>query len=152
MTISVTQEQLETIIKNSISWSEAMRKCGRTPRGASFQYFQSRVRKLGIDTSHFLGKAAHAGERGSGKSTKKTWESVLIKRNTLDRESTKILRRAFSEYCKYKGIENRCSRCSNEGIWFGKVLKLEVDHKDGCRWNNEPTNLEWLCPNCHSIK
>jgi hypothetical protein len=26
----------------------------------------------------------------------------------------------------------------------------ELEHKDGNSENNDPENLEWICPNCHS--
>jgi hypothetical protein len=43
-----------------------------------------------------------------------------------------------------------CNKC---GIseWMGVPLSLDVDHIDGNRDNNNRTNLEALCPNCHSI-
>jgi 5-methylcytosine-specific restriction endonuclease McrA len=59
------------------------------------------------------------------------------------------------------GIENKRRRvfeeqnfcCSNCGIseWQGKKIPLELEHKDGNNQNNERSNLEGLCPNCHSI-
>jgi 5-methylcytosine-specific restriction endonuclease McrA len=44
-----------------------------------------------------------------------------------------------------------CSRCDNPGEWQGETLSLEVDHIDGNRDNNLPSNLRFLCPNCHSL-
>jgi 5-methylcytosine-specific restriction endonuclease McrA len=39
------------------------------------------------------------------------------------------------------GIEN----------WLGKDITLELHHVDGNRFNNELSNLQILCPNCHSL-
>jgi hypothetical protein len=147
-----TNEELSEIVKNSISWSDVIRACGAPIGGAAYQHYQSRVKKLNFNTSHFLGKAAHAGPRGTGKAKRKHWSEILIFRKTNDRERSNKFRRAYKEYCEEKNIPIQCVDCKNGGEWYGKKLKLEINHKDDCRWNNIPENLEWLCPNCHSIK
>jgi hypothetical protein len=44
---------------------------------------------------------------------------------------------------------HKCNRCSiNE--WLGKPIILELEHIDGNNKNWQRTNLEFLCPNCHS--
>ena len=45
--------------------------------------------------------------------------------------------------------EHKCSRC---GIseWMNNPISLEVDHIDGDNSNDDRSNLEALCPNCHS--
>lgn len=40
---------------------------------------------------------------------------------------------------------NKCERCS-----FGKYEILQIHHKDKNRNNNNLSNLELICPNCHS--
>ena len=148
----ITDEKLSEIVKKSISWSQVIRMCDGKIGGASYQHYQSRVKRLGYDTSHFLGKAAHAGPRGTGKAKKKHWSEILVNRKTLDRERNKKFRRAYTEYCKENDIPIQCIDCKNDGTWFDKKLTLEINHKDECRWNNIPINLEWVCPNCHSVK
>ena len=44
----------------------------------------------------------------------------------------------------------KCQLCSNEGVYNGKPLSLQIDHIDGKASNNNPSNLRLLCPNCHS--
>ena len=45
---------------------------------------------------------------------------------------------------------NKCNKC---GLfeWFGEKITFELEHIDGNHSNNERTNLEALCPNCHSL-
>jgi hypothetical protein len=44
---------------------------------------------------------------------------------------------------------NKCKTC---GIseWNGKSITFEVEHIDGNSENNHQSNLELICPNCHS--
>ena len=47
-------------------------------------------------------------------------------------------------------FEYKCNKCGiNE--WMGEKITLEIEHKDGDNWNNKKENLEFLCPNCHSL-
>lgn len=43
----------------------------------------------------------------------------------------------------------KCNSCSIDS-WNGQSITLEVNHKDGKSSNNVMSNLEFLCPNCHS--
>lgn len=48
-----------------------------------------------------------------------------------------------------KKAEYRCELC-NLSDWLGAPITLEVHHIDGVNNNNETSNLQVLCPNCHS--
>ena len=43
----------------------------------------------------------------------------------------------------------RCTRCGFEARWHGQ---LDMDHIDGNRLNNDASNLQTLCANCHRLK
>jgi hypothetical protein len=46
--------------------------------------------------------------------------------------------------------EDKCECCGISNIWNGKKLSLQLNHIDGNSRNNLLSNLEILCPNCHT--
>lgn len=46
--------------------------------------------------------------------------------------------------------ERKCEYCGNTE-WLGQPIILELHHIDGNKTNNNLSNLQLLCPNCHSI-
>jgi hypothetical protein len=149
---NILDNQLKTFVKNSVSFSEVARKCGRVPVGAQLQWLRNRIIKLKLDTSHFLGRAARAGERQTGVCRKHLWHEVLVNSKSKIRVQAKKLHRAYSEYCNKKGIAYKCAVCNTEPIWNNMTLKFQLDHIDEQCGNNLPNNLRWICPNCHTQK
>lgn len=51
--------------------------------------------------------------------------------------------------CLIHLIGDHCHQC---GIvdWNGENLTFQVDHKNGDPSDNDPDNLQLVCPNCHS--
>ena len=45
--------------------------------------------------------------------------------------------------------QDACSRC---GFVPEHSCQLDVDHIDGNRFNNDPSNFQTLCANCHRLK
>lgn len=45
--------------------------------------------------------------------------------------------------------DGKCNKCGIDS-WQGKPISLELDHIDGNNKNNDRSNLECLCPNCHA--
>ena len=54
---------------------------------------------------------------------------------------------SLSPYRKHK--KDSCEEC---GFIPEHSSQLDVDHIDGDRWNNDPSNLQTLCANCHRLK
>ena len=63
----------------------------------------------------------------------------------LDRMSPKGAGRNYI-YRQYK--KTYCETC---GVSYHRC-QLDVDHIDGDHSNNDPTNLQTLCANCHRLK
>lgn len=90
-------------------------------------------------------------KRTTKKASAETWQSVLI----LDPNpvSRSTVRRHYAAWRREHQIPDRCDipGCMFFAApleWNGRPLKLIVDHEDGNRYNNTPTNLRYLCPNC----
>ena len=47
-------------------------------------------------------------------------------------------------------VTDRCNRCGQGTVWNDLPLVLELNHIDGVNNNNELSNLEIICPHCHS--
>lgn len=62
------------------------------------------------------------------------------------KRSASQLRRALNEI----GRKYECEKCSLIH-WHGQELTIEIHHLDGNPLNNVETNLQFLCPNCHSL-
>lgn len=87
-------------------------------------------------------------QKAKKSNNRKTADEYLIMGGPLDRrQKGSLLTRCLRE----KGIAYKCNCCGIDE-WMGKPLVLEVDHIDGCYWNNTFENLQFLCPNCHTMK
>ena len=69
----------------------------------------------------------------------------LYKERQLERAANKHY--GSQRYKRYR--KDHCEEC-----WFvpKHIAQLEVDHIDGNRANNDPSNLKTMCANCHRLK
>jgi hypothetical protein len=142
-----TKELLQTAVSESVSCMGVLRLLNLRISGSTQGLITKRIKEYGIDTSHFLGKAANCGSNHKGGSAKKTWQEVLIIRKSADREESWRLRRALIE----SGRPYRCEseNCIVVDSWLGKPITLHVDHINGNWKDCRPDNLKFRCPNCH---
>ena len=57
-TTKYTREVLEPVVKSSRTLAEVMRKLGLQVTGGNYRYISLRIRRSGVDTSHFWGKTS----------------------------------------------------------------------------------------------
>jgi predicted RNA-binding Zn-ribbon protein involved in translation (DUF1610 family) len=138
-----TKEKLEEAVKASISIYGVMRYLGIKLTGGSHCHIKKKIKEFEINTSHFTGQGHNLGRKSNNK---KSWQEILIISTTGRRADAYRLRRALIE----SGVEYKCSKCNNDGNWFGNRLTLEVNHKNHDWLDHRKDNLEFLCPNCHS--
>jgi 5-methylcytosine-specific restriction endonuclease McrA len=81
----------------------------------------------------------------------KGWKnSVKARQEKLDKADISTLGYDARRNRVIKEQDQKCFRCENH-LWLEKKIILELHHKDGNNQNNIRSNLEALCPNCHSM-
>jgi len=65
--------------------------------------------------------------------------------NSIPMQSDKLKIRLLKEGY----LEPKCYNCGREE-WQDQEIPLQLNHKDGDKYNNSLPNLELLCPNCHA--
>jgi hypothetical protein len=139
--------QLIEAVRTSKSFREVIRKLDLAEAGGGYLVCKARIIELNLDTSHFLGQRANCGPAHRGGFPKKSHEQLLIIGIPGSPPvNTHRLRRAMIEY----GFAQICSICTGLPVWNGRDLTLQIDHRNGQRWDNRPENVRFVCPNCHS--
>lgn len=145
--IKYTEEKLKQAVKNSESIAGVLRYLGLPVSGGYHSHISRRIKCLGIDTRHFTGQGWNKGRKHPfGPEKLQAKEILVYDRNGGRRENIFRLKRALEEI----GREKKCSICNIGETWNNKPLVLQIEHKDGNFVNNIESNLEYLCPNCHS--
>lgn len=144
MSTKVSDHQLEVLAAESHSVAEILRKLGRTPVGGSNTWLSRRLRKAGIDTSHFTGQGWNKG--GQSVNRLSADDILILHPKGCNRPAAFRLRRALLEI----GRELKCTLCPITDTWNDKPIVLEIDHINRMYWDDRRENLRFLCPNCHA--
>ena len=137
-----TKEWLEELCAESYSYAEVLRKAGRAQAGGSQDTLKKKIAQWGIDVSHFTGQR---WKHSPSYKEKYTPDILFVDNSDVSNET---IRRYLLEYDLKPYI---CEECGCDGNWRGKILALQLHHKDGNHRNNQLNNLSFLCPNCHAI-
>lgn len=141
-----TKEELARVVSECFSLAEVARRFGKSPVGGTCNNIRFMCQKWEIDCSHMTGQG-HMKNKISRKRIPA--DDILVLGTKFDRRTkADRLRRALIEI----GVPYVCNDCGMEPMWNNKPITLEVDHIDECYWNNVRTNLQFLCPNCHTQK
>lgn len=139
-TLGVSDEEFASIVANSISVAEVVRKLGRAIVGTSYRLIHREVARCRLDTSHWKGQ-----RHGTTRQETIAWDQVLVPSSPYpinNRRKQRLLKEGL--------LSNKCSICGTAPFWQGKPLVLVLDHINGVRNDHRLENLRLVCPNCDS--
>lgn len=140
-----TDDEFRAAVAGSRTIRGALKRLNVHGRGDNYKTFHKHVRRLGLDTSHFLGSGHLAGQSRPGVAKSRPLAAILVENSEY--ENTKSLSRRL---LREGVLERRCYECGLTE-WRGQPMPLELDHVSGDRRDNRPENLRFLCPNCHAL-
>lgn len=133
------KENIEQAVKISDSYSETLRNLGIPNSGRNSETLKRKIEEYSLDISHFT----FSKQYESFKLHKTPIDNYLQKGTEI--QPYKLKMRLLEENLK----ENKCE-CCGISEWNGKAINCQLHHIDGDETNNELSNLQMLCPNCHS--
>lgn len=142
---SWTDEQLVIAVAHCVSYRSVLLRLGLIPAGGNYAQVRTAVLRLGIDTTHFTGKAWNKGQ-SYHIASRPALESLLVLGGTT--QSHKLKK------CLYEaGLKTpECELCGWAERSADGRIPVELDHINGDHSDNRLENLRILCPNCHSLQ
>lgn len=137
-------DQLHDVVRSSTSYAGVLRKLGYTPSGGMHRFIKGHIKRLDLDTSHFVGQAWGKGKTNTNGFKARPLEEVLVNGSTVG--NARLLRRLIREGL----LAARCQICGR-AQWRCQPIPLELDHINGDPTDNRFENLRVLCPNCHAL-
>ena len=137
------KEEFIKDLKNSSCMSDFLNQQGLTATSGNFFTFKKWIKKHEVEINHFLRKIST--ENIQLKYRKRLSTSQIFSSNCYH-----VNRATKKRMIEENIIPYICSGCENPGIWNGKKLTLQLEHKNGNNTDNRIENLEYLCPNCHT--
>jgi hypothetical protein len=139
-----TKDTLTKYVAQCHSYAGVLRLFDKSKSGGSIKILQRYIRDYGLDTSHFNLNDKYVNPAYFNK---KSNEEIFIKDSPVDTQLVK------NRILKYSLIEYKChgKGCTITGDWLGNQITLQLEHKNGNNRDHRLENLEFLCPNCHSV-
>lgn len=142
---SWTDDDLRAAVAESRTIREALKRLNINGRGDNYKTFHKHARRLGLDTSHFVGSGHLAGQARLNLRSRRPLDEILVENSEY--ENTKWLAQRI---VREGVLERHCYECGLTE-WRGRPMPLELDHINGNRRDNRRENHRFLCPNCHAL-
>jgi Zn finger protein HypA/HybF involved in hydrogenase expression len=141
------------IVAQSRSVKEVIDRMGYKESGGVYKHLRLKFDEYQIDSSHFTGQGWAKGKSSDTDDGVKRqaerhalpWEEVFCKNSKYRGGGKSLIKKLICA----KKKEYKCEECEIVE-WKGRVIRLELDHKNGDNRDNREENLRILCPNCHS--
>jgi hypothetical protein len=139
-----TKEQIEEVIKSSITTKECLQKLNRPWTGDNYNWLMNLIRRYDINKDHFL---SHSQLK------KNLWkEKPFVKKYSIEDIfcENKFISGGILKKILYKNNIKQpiCELCGQDENWNGKQMSLILDHINGINTDNRIENLRIVCPNC----
>ena len=132
------RSELEAAASISFSYSDVCRNFGIITKGGNIKTVRKWINFFDIDVNHFKPQAVREYIK------KFTLEEVFVENSNVQRSYAKKL------ILQNNLIAYECRKCKCDGTWQGELITLQLEHKNGINNDHRLSNLEFLCPNCHS--
>jgi len=134
---------IRRLCAESNCFSDVCRKLGLKPQ-ANIRTVKRYVKIYEICTNHFDITKSRLRTKNINGYTGKALKDILCVNSTYPTNLLK--KRLLNENI----LENKCNECGLPPIWNGKLLVLQLDHINGISTDHRLSNLQLLCPNCHT--
>lgn len=144
LALKYSKKEIEDVIKNSFSYSDALRAMGIKPIAGNFSTIKKYIERYEISISHFLNRKemySYIRQNTDISCKKKPIESFFIVGSNLP---SNFKERLYDASLK----ERKCEICGQGEVWNGKKISLILDHINGTHTDNRLENLRIVCPNC----
>lgn len=130
-------DKIKEVVKDCINFTEVLNKIGIPRQGNNSKTLKRILNDNNIDYSHFTGRA-------------RNYKNSYIKVSEYLHSGKKIKTHSLKKkLLKENVLENKCAICGLTE-WQDKPITLQLHHINGNPNDNNLTNLQLLCPNCHS--
>lgn len=140
-----TRQQLQDLLDSNGTYMSILRAAG-IESSSSTNTLKRIISEHDLDTSKFEENRKIFLKQSAKRSFCRKYDIESKLRKNTKAQSHKLKNKLIE--LGYK--ENKCELC---GIseWMNTPVKLQLHHIDGDHNNNELSNLQILCPNCHSM-
>ena len=141
-----SQSRVEEAVRLSNCWFDCLDRLGIPKVGGNYRTLKSKVSLYGIDVRLFSYDYArtHNGKHHGRRLCNRSDDEIF---SFGARIKTDNLKKIYIERILLG--DAHCEICGLR-LWQNQELVFQIHHKDGNHKNHILSNLQLLCPNCHS--